>query len=276
MRGSAILPDYQRFYIRIKGIKKGEKRVYLEVSGKDPETGEIKLLPPPENDITSISGKLVKIENSHYEYEGDTINTVIIFLADEENKEYYKIESGRNSLMRSIVNSLASAEDLNQSVVIRVYNAKETGRARVWVGIYDKAEDDFVSLNWKLSFDDIKAMTGVIEKTNKAGKVIDTEYDYSEVDEEIFGKILPAIKTGKISASGEGARPASLPKEEDDIALPGDKGPDLPEEEPQSDVSIPEIPPTNKKRRVTRKRAAKVVAPAQDPIDDRFEDDLPF
>ena len=252
------------------------------MEGKN-DAGEIKLLPAPNDKTNSLSGKVISMKNSSYEYEGDVIHTVILLIADEEMSEIYKIESGRSSLMRSIVNSIASAEELDSPISLRLYNAKENGRARAWVGQEKPGAAEPESLSWKLSFEDQQGMVEVLEKKNKAGKVVETEYDFSEVDKKIFEEMMPEIKLSgaplkKAEPTASAIPEYSAPTEEEKKAEfaneAGMPSPDMPEED---------LAPVKKKRRRTPVAEMKTEAPEKlgPGIEDAenqgaLVDDLPF
>ena len=270
MRGTSKFPGYKRFYVKILGLKKGEKRVYFQVRGKNDLTGEIEVLPPPEDKTSSLTGRLVEVKNGQYEYEGDIINTVSVILADDQIKEVYKIDMGRNSISRSIINSLASIEDPSQAVRINLFNAKETGRARAWVAQWDPNVKDFVALSWKIPFDDLKELVEVVESVNFKGEVIDKKYDFTVYDGKIFVDLLPTINTSPenvVTDNVPAEVQAEVPYAQD---TPNDAGKAFSK---KADKTVTVKRP--KKEKATTRR--RVVKEQEEPEDEgTFEDDLPF
>jgi hypothetical protein len=157
----------------------------------------------------SISGDIIKIDISEYEWEGLPIKSVKLILKDNEANEAYALTLKGSVLGRDILNKILGLESL-ENVQIDLYTNKK-GYATSSV----KQNGELVK--WKFDFVDLPKP---IEITHpKTGVVISR--DYSELDEiffngvkefgekfEIFGKaksFKPSSETAKEPTKSESA-----------------------------------------------------------------------
>ena len=92
----------------------------------------------------AVVGKIVGFYMDSYEHNGETVNKVIFNLQDDFN--FAKIEAGLNSATKSLINTLAGAENLPGSkLLVRMYEDKN-GYAGIYVEINGEKG------NWKYSY----------------------------------------------------------------------------------------------------------------------------
>jgi hypothetical protein len=177
------------FFMKITGLKEGEK-----VHIKQTEATGDKTYTELDETIGFIAGKLHKVETRDYEWKGDQITELKIWLKDTlagENGEMYAVSVGINSIGRSIINSLLSL-DLQEpynNLSISVWNKKDTGFASVQVKYNDERA------NWKYQPGELTEYIDEEPKKDKKGKVIGTRKVYHRLDEfllnELKEKVLP-------------------------------------------------------------------------------------
>jgi hypothetical protein len=237
--------DYNRFYMKLMGVKKGEKRVFFSVEQKVAEK-EYAKLPNDEGEISSIAGKLTEIKKDSYVHEDKTINKLIFFMVDPSSAEAYRIEMGYNSISRSIINTLASSTDLSVPFQFRVYNEKVNNRPRVWVGQYtDGPDSDPVRLDWSLDWDSQNELTDVLQTKNADGDVVEEKYDYTKLNNRLFNEVLTGLSISKDvpqanAAPAEGMDPSKQedkdPMDAINAASAGEKEHTPPSEEEDDDL----------------------------------------
>ena len=157
------------YFIKIRGLKKWEDKVYFEVT-----KGEEKI------EATFIEWNVVSIEPSSYEYEWTVRNTYKLTLEDADWK--YTLDTAYTGVWRAILNCLWSAEKLGK-VKISVYINKK-GFKSVYV------ENNWESLKWSVSIDEQKTM--IEEIKNKKWEVI--QRDYAQLEEHFRDIVIPKVK----------------------------------------------------------------------------------
>lgn len=159
--------DYKLFFIKVKGLKKGET---VNLLVKNAETNEEESLEPPK---ANLSGLVSKFEKGDYEYEGEKVDTMSIWLRDDQMKETYKLELNFNSLSRNIINALYSLKG-NIGVLDFSFYMNKNGRPSVSI------QNNGERVSWHKSFTEIKEGGYVTEEKDKKGKI---SYDNDKYDE---------------------------------------------------------------------------------------------
>ena len=164
------------------GVNANENLIYVKIRSRNErkETDPHFVLSIPQNDskrveekVTWIDGHVTKVETGEYEWNGEMISTIIIFLQDGEHK--YKLEASWTGLVRGLVNSLLGIETMGR-VCIRLYTSKE-GYASVYV------ENNGERASWKYKWEDQKDMVRTYK--GKGGK---EEADFTELNKWFAGK----------------------------------------------------------------------------------------
>ena len=156
------------YWIKIRGLKKGEPEAYFEVKkGEDLQTASY------------VEGHITKLEASGYEFEGKFRNTFNLTLQDDEGS--YILQSAFTNIGRTILNSLAGAEQLGDIKLSLYINKK--GFKSVWV------ENNGERTEWKYPIDE--QMDMVEEVKNKAGEVL--QKDYSALEQFYIDTVIPKI-----------------------------------------------------------------------------------
>lgn len=187
--------DAKFLYAKIKGLKAGET-LYMEISEKQGNDYVVTQYDQPK---ANLSGTLIKIEEKSYEWEGDTVKTLSMWLKDSETNEVVILDIGMNSVFRSMVNSMASVEGvLTGEWYFSFYNKKDTGYPSVYV------EYNGEKTNWKYDMrsDEWKGLIDV-NVVKKKGKEVE-EKDFYRLDEwlrgiavdDIGGRVIQEFKQG--------------------------------------------------------------------------------
>lgn len=158
--------DEKRFYLKTNLDEKGADPVFVvkaKVGGKYEEVKR----------VNRVSGTLIKIEKSEYEYKSEKIPQIKLTLKDGE--ETMIISFGYNFISRSILNALCSIIDFGR-ISITLVKSKEYAQAYV--------NNNEETVRWKYSVDDIKS------KVIEVGKL----KDYSKLN-EFFAEQIDVINS---------------------------------------------------------------------------------
>jgi hypothetical protein len=173
------------FFMKITGLKKGEKIHIKQTEAK----GDKKYEDLPET-INFIAGTLHKVETREYEWEGDQITELKIWLKDQlaNEGEMYAVSVGINSIGRSIINSLLSL-DLSKpgNLSISVWNKKDNDYPSVQVKFNDDRAD------WKYQPAELNEYVDEEPKKNKKGEVIGTTKLYHRLDAFLLGELKAKV-----------------------------------------------------------------------------------
>jgi len=194
------------YYFKVIGLKKGSEEVYFEVKQKD-ENGDY----PVVNKVKGVQGHLESIKLEKRDYQGEEIVTYKFVMKDKE--DLYIVSFGNNSVLRSLLNCLASA-DIVGEIAFGVYINKN-GNKSVWV------KNDNNSLGWKYKFEDLPEV-----KVAKVGKK--EVYDSTERDEffestvlkEVCEKLTPSPEAVKAETNPLDEAINSAQEEDEDMDLP--------------------------------------------------------
>jgi hypothetical protein len=155
---------------------------------------------------TQVAGTIRKIVHGQYEWEGELVDTVTLYLEDKEaddgNGEIYKIDFSYNILSKSVFNSLLGIKDMSGVVTISLYKNK-SGYPAASVKLNDEKVD------WAYRLEDLPEAPKVKFK----GKEMT---DYTEVDaffrnalKEKFSS-FSSTKGESSHSDGEGAQGATV------------------------------------------------------------------
>jgi hypothetical protein len=178
---SSQYDGYDKYFLKIVGLKKGEEKVTFEISKKVGEDYKVV------GSERQVSGIITDITTRTFTYQGEEIPKLIIYMVDPNASESIRIETGYNQLSRSLMNSLADKDLDGVNVLIRLYNEKKEGRPRVHVEIDNERAD------WVMSMEDIQNYVDVNE-IYKGGKKVGEEVDFTRLNELMFGEVLASIK----------------------------------------------------------------------------------
>ena len=172
------------FFMKIAGLKKGEK-AHIKQSEARGDKQYIEL----EETINKVSGQLHKVETRTYQFEGEDIQEVKIWLRDALEGEMYALSVGMNSIGRSIVNTMLALEAPYGELEIRVYNKKDNDMPAVYM------EHKGVKAGWKYAPDQLKPYI-TENQTKKKGQPV-VEKDYNEIDKfllkELRENVIPKL-----------------------------------------------------------------------------------
>lgn len=182
------------FFVSIKGAKKGEE-VHFKLKKGTGDGAE-------ESTEKNLSGILTKAEHRLWTYEGQTNDSVVLFLKDRHagtTGETYKLELNMSSLTRGLINSLLSAKDFSEPLFLGVYTNKK-GYASMSIGLGVDSGGAPIRLDWAYELDFLNGK--ITKETKKAkddkGKLITTEVNnYLELNEfllsEFKAKVIPLV-----------------------------------------------------------------------------------
>ena len=148
---------------------------HFSVSKKDKETGKWN------NDVDKcsfIEGRLDSVFHREWEYEGDPMHTVTLYLVD--NEERYKVDLTLTILVRGLLNSLMNI-DKNKAIHMSVYEVEgddHKKRARIAL----RQNDELVS--WKYSREELPEPK---EYRDEKGKLI--KRDWTKSNDFILEKL---------------------------------------------------------------------------------------
>jgi hypothetical protein len=180
--------DLQLFFMKIAGLKEGEK-VHITQAKPTEEKGKYEKLPPVQN----VSGDLSQVKVREYEYQGEKKKELQLWLKDAEAKELCILACNMNSIGRSIVNTLLNLDGPKGGKLdVSVWNKKSDGRAAVFI------KYDGEKVGWKYTIDEQNKYIITNELMKKGKKVI--EKDYYNLDEffiaelqKMYGNAAPRV-----------------------------------------------------------------------------------
>jgi hypothetical protein len=147
-------------YLKIKWLKKEEKEHYFTVNDEIINENVFEWL-------------LIWAEKSSYEYEGKKKDTVKLLFQDDE---LYQLDIAYNSLWRSILNSLAWLETIN-NIELSLYINKWWYKS-IWI------KNNWVRTQWKYSIEEQQKLVWKLEKKDWS-----VEYDYYDFNQKLMWEI---------------------------------------------------------------------------------------
>lgn len=190
------------FFMKITGLTVGEKAVITQKEA----IGDKKTIDLDEK-LNFVKGNLHKVEIRDYEYKGEAVQELKVWLRDTLAGELYAVSCGINSIGRSIINTLLNLERPYGELEIRVYNKKDSGYAAVYL------EHNGVKAGWKYSPEEQKPY---VKKTvvSKKGKDV-TETDTFLLDkfliDELKANVIPHFTKVPAQFSGKEAEHSPEP-----------------------------------------------------------------
>jgi len=241
-------PKRKRFYVGIKASdeqKQPDPHFVIETRN---DKGEIVTLPRLEHQ--EISGRVIKLSNGEYMWEGVKQRTIQIVLVDQD--EEMKLEFNLDSNMgRNIVNRLLSTTDYGALLYIRLYMGKPNDQGKkypqVFVGKSPNDQADPDSIEWKYAYkgeldkyvttfynpklqkderDCSKLNAFLLEEWIKHCKVANSEFKLTSPDETADDDTADTIKvatepqTSSYSNRDDGPPPGFTPPPPNDDDLP--------------------------------------------------------
>jgi hypothetical protein len=183
MIGDKNQENLDAYFAKIVGLKKGSEELYFEFRQKNESTGGYDVLDIKER---TIGGYLVEIKAEEREFEGDTIQSIKLYLKDPDERQLIILSIGLNGISRTLLNGMLGTANLNGFWKLTLYKSKENGMPNLW------AEVDGEKLEWKYDWNkDFKPKINVIKKGKK------TENDYSDLNEWLFEQAKELSKAFK-------------------------------------------------------------------------------
>jgi len=180
MRGRENQDNRTPFYLKLRGLKKGETPHFLQETTKDhlnkigDEPYDLKgnrvLL---RNTINDVSGKMTGIKHFQDEYENEKYDVIKLTLIDGD--ERLIIQFNMSSFCRNMMNQLLSVDTIDK-VRLMVWTYEDKTGITVWV--------DGEKSAWAHDWDEQKKMVKTIKKGG--GK---EEKDYFDLNQFFIGKV---------------------------------------------------------------------------------------
>jgi hypothetical protein len=203
MRGSTK-SNNTFFYVKIKGLKKEDKKPFFEFQKKDGETYKV------EDNQQEISGCIdgpIKIK--HYEFEGRDCIEYRVQITDDSCNETYILSLGNSNISRNILNSILSLDTLIEPIKISLYlNKGKDGKEYKQVSVRNNLTDEFIQ--WKYPIADFNAMVEPIK--DKKGVTI--KNDTSKLDEFLEKEV---VEWGKKFTHAEPKKPTETQVKTDKV-----------------------------------------------------------
>jgi len=163
------------FYVKIKGLKKEDKKPYFEFQKKEGENYEIV---DTQSELTGCIDGPIKIK--HYEFENRDCVEYKVTITDDACAETYILSLGNSGISRNILNSIISLDMLIEPLKISLYLSKgKDGKEYKQVSIRSNLTEEFIP--WKFSIVELNSMMEPIK--DKKGVTI--KNDTSKLDEFI-------------------------------------------------------------------------------------------
>jgi len=212
-RGNSNFEHLKLFFLKIKGLKKGET-VHIEQEesqGKDQKPKKLLKEDGTPDTITEVSGVLDGVYIREGEYEGNKIHELKMNIVDQLAGERLLLSCGMNSIGRDLMNQLLNIDSLGGEMQLRVYMNKSG-----YPAVYFEYRGQ--KLGWKYDWTVQSSMVDV-NTIKQKGKDVTTR-DFYRLEEKLINEIKekfmksdqPATTaTAPVAETTRGARKAKAP-----------------------------------------------------------------
>lgn len=185
MIGSDYDDNLSVFYAKIVGLKKGSDSVEFQLKTKNPSTDKYEVVKTAKP-ATKIGGELVKLAREEFEWEGETIRVLKVYLKDTDAGQLVILSLNLNNMTRSLINGLAGTENLNGWYTLSTFISNNGMPNMI-------ARRDDEKLEWKYTWEEFASKVEVVKVGKTDQKVYDELNDWlwEEVLPEIIGRFTP-------------------------------------------------------------------------------------